>query len=344
MGNYDHTLSKNGFVPKETPMDERNYFDKNYFDNLSQSKFCLCPGGDGMYSMRFYECLMCKCIPIVNKVEETYRSEEESKLNYKYYLSSNTEFVYREDWVEHNYNIFLQYHTLEYFYTNIHIFGMRRSRLHFICDVIQQHYKNHNFYNNFGGSIDVKNPTPWRKIQKSDGDNIFHIVMEYYKKIPINKSIILFEDKLYNIKNNIKTLNIILIRDIYDVIISRLTMKYKEWVIDDIFIDTYKKLLREVLNIDNNIKNKKVIDTDKFIQDKVYRDNLLYSINIKNYTYSAKVTQKEGGGKTFHNIKDRQNSKIPSDVYNLIKKDTEFIDLIYKYYEYDILKKLKNNM
>ena len=58
---------------------------------------------------------MCKCIPIVNTVEETYRSKEESKLNYKYYLSSDKEFVYREDWVEHNHNIFLQYHTLEYF-------------------------------------------------------------------------------------------------------------------------------------------------------------------------------------------------------------------------------------
>ena len=28
----------------------------------------------------------------------------------------------------------------------------------------------------------------------------------------------------------------------------------------------------------------------------------------------------------------------------LIKNDTEFIDLIYKYYKYDILKKLKNHM
>ena len=27
---------------------------------------------------------------------------------------------------------------------------MRRSRLHLICDVVQQYYKNHKFYNNFG--------------------------------------------------------------------------------------------------------------------------------------------------------------------------------------------------
>jgi len=115
MGNYDNTLSEQGFVPKEVAINERNFFDKKYYDNLSQSKFCLCPAGDAIYSMRFYECLMCKCIPIVNTVKETYRSEDESKLDYKYYTSSDNEFVYREDWVEHNYNIFLQYHTLEYF-------------------------------------------------------------------------------------------------------------------------------------------------------------------------------------------------------------------------------------
>tara|TARA_B100000902_G_C27030937_1_gene774465 strand:+ start:44 stop:802 length:759 start_codon:yes stop_codon:yes gene_type:complete len=119
LGTYDKTLETDQndiMIPKHMPLNKRNFFDKKYFDNLSQSKFGLCPGGDGVWSMRFYECLMCKCIPIVNTVEETYRSEEESKLDYKYYLSSDNDFVYREDWVKHNYNIFLQYHTLEYFF------------------------------------------------------------------------------------------------------------------------------------------------------------------------------------------------------------------------------------
>ena len=116
IGNYDHTLSQNGFVPKEVPIKERNYFDETYFRNLSQSKFCLCPGGDAKWSMRFYESLMCQCIPIVDTIEETYRSEEESQLDYKYYLSSDKEFVYRNDWVEHNYELFLRYHTLEHYH------------------------------------------------------------------------------------------------------------------------------------------------------------------------------------------------------------------------------------
>lgn len=71
---------------------------------------------------------------------------------------------------------------------------------------------------------------------------------------------------------------------------------------------------------------------------------MLNSINIKNNIYSEEVKRKEGGGKTFKNIKDRQTVKISLDVYNLIKNDTEFIDLIYKYYKYDILEKLKNHM
>lgn len=109
MGDYDYTLLETGFVPKEVEIN------KILFNNLAQSKFCLCPAGD---CMRFYECLMCKCIPIVDKIEETFRSEKESKLDYKYYLSSSPEFIYREDWVEHNYKIFLKYHTLEYFQSN----------------------------------------------------------------------------------------------------------------------------------------------------------------------------------------------------------------------------------
>lgn len=61
-----------------------------------------------MYSMIFYICLICKYIPLANIVDETYTSKEESKLYYKYYLSPN-DFVYSEDWIEHNYNIKSRY-------------------------------------------------------------------------------------------------------------------------------------------------------------------------------------------------------------------------------------------
>jgi hypothetical protein len=114
LGVFDYTHKKEGLVPKEVSIDNRNFFDKEYFDNLTKSKFCLCPGGDKKYSMRFYECLMCKCIPIVENKEETYRSKDESKLGYKYYLSNSKEFIYKPEWAEYNYKLFLKYHTLEY--------------------------------------------------------------------------------------------------------------------------------------------------------------------------------------------------------------------------------------
>ena len=78
---------------------------------MTKSKFTLCPAGDVTWSMHFYEALMCRSIPIVNSANETFRSKEESKLNYKYYLTID-HIVCRDDWVKHNYKIFLRYHTL----------------------------------------------------------------------------------------------------------------------------------------------------------------------------------------------------------------------------------------
>ena len=113
LGNFDHTYNNQSkyFVPKLKPLQKRNEFDKKYYQMMCASKFCLCPAGDKLWSMRFYESLLCRCIPIVNRKEETYRTEAESKINYKFYYTTD-KFVYREDWVEHNYNLFIKYHTL----------------------------------------------------------------------------------------------------------------------------------------------------------------------------------------------------------------------------------------
>ncbi|WP_041273036.1 exostosin domain-containing protein [Desulforapulum autotrophicum] len=112
MGSFDYTLRNVGFVPKEHPVKIRNSFDDNYFRKMAASKFTLCPAGDNFWSMRFYEALMCKSIPIVKERNETFRSKAESELDYKFYFS-NEQFVFNENWVEHNYKLFLKYHTLE---------------------------------------------------------------------------------------------------------------------------------------------------------------------------------------------------------------------------------------
>lgn len=116
LGSYDKTNEDlNWVVPKliASPV-ERDKFDNNYFSRMAQSKFCLCPAGDEPYSMRFYEALMSKTIPIVDNVKYTHRTYAESKLDYKFYLSDEDEYTYREDWVEHNYDVFMHYHTLKY--------------------------------------------------------------------------------------------------------------------------------------------------------------------------------------------------------------------------------------
>lgn len=133
MGSFDKTLLVDGFVPKYVPVSKRNKVDENYYSVLSKCKFCLAPAGDNLFSMRFYEALAAECIPIVNAVEETYRSKAESSLPYKFYLAntllkepnntheSSTDihsnrprdvFEYRMDWVQENKNLFMKYHTL----------------------------------------------------------------------------------------------------------------------------------------------------------------------------------------------------------------------------------------
>ena len=112
-GIFDHTNRNTEFIPRYCPDTSCNTIDRHYFMILMRSMFCLCPAGDQPWSMRFCEAIMCKCIPIVKYRWETYRSEAESKLDYKFYYADDPEFIYRKDWVEHNYNLFLRYHTLK---------------------------------------------------------------------------------------------------------------------------------------------------------------------------------------------------------------------------------------
>lgn len=111
LGAFDYTLRATGFVPKEVPIGQRNRFDEHYFRIMCASRFVLCPGGDENWSMRFYEALMCKAIPVL--LDRTpFRTEYEARLPYKYALAGE-KMEYSIDWVEHNYRLFKQHHTLE---------------------------------------------------------------------------------------------------------------------------------------------------------------------------------------------------------------------------------------
>ena len=120
LGNFDLTNKQNGFCPKEQPnnhtknvqyrMIEDNLF---YFKTMAQSNFCLCPAGDNKWSFRFYEVLMCRSIPIVESWHHVYRTDDEARINYKYYLHDDYEnHKSNINLVNHNTLIFEYFHLL----------------------------------------------------------------------------------------------------------------------------------------------------------------------------------------------------------------------------------------
>lgn len=110
LGAFDHTHERNGFVPKEVPVKQRNFFDEHYYQIMCHSKFTLCPAGDRLWSMRFYEALMCKSVPVLER-RWHHRSIREAIRGYKYYTKGQA-LEFRNDWIEENYRLFLKHHTL----------------------------------------------------------------------------------------------------------------------------------------------------------------------------------------------------------------------------------------
>jgi len=120
LGSFDNSHLNLGYCPKNEPNNQSKHVQYRkvkenvfYFETMCQSKFILCPAGDAPWSFRFYEVLMCKSIPIVETFHHTYRTLEESKINYKYLIYNNLEsdkIVY-DDYVKENTELFLQYHT-----------------------------------------------------------------------------------------------------------------------------------------------------------------------------------------------------------------------------------------
>jgi len=117
LGVYDKTMEhnkNNTYIPIPvncTKYDDYIFFDNNYFNIMCRSKFTLCPAGDAPWSMRFFEAIMCKSIPILEKHEHKGRNNAEKNIGYKYYLKDE-EHIYREDWVNYNYDLFIKSNTL----------------------------------------------------------------------------------------------------------------------------------------------------------------------------------------------------------------------------------------
>lgn len=124
LGNYDYSNKSLGFCPlnhinSQSKKAQYRIVQENlfYFQSMCQSKFVLCPAGDAPWSFRFYETLMCKSIPIVQSWHHTYRTIEESKINYEYVLADKIESIDDISYnklVDKNTSIFKNVHLLNY--------------------------------------------------------------------------------------------------------------------------------------------------------------------------------------------------------------------------------------
>jgi hypothetical protein len=112
LGPFDHTnVERDVFVPKDVRPGERAAFHEHYFRILRGSAFTLCPAGDLPWSMRFFEAVMCRSLPIVSDVEHTGRNDLERSIGYRVYLRED-DHVYDPDAAEENYRLFLRHQTL----------------------------------------------------------------------------------------------------------------------------------------------------------------------------------------------------------------------------------------
>lgn len=68
--------------------------DLSYFRMLARSRFVICPNGDFVWTYRFFEAILCRCIPIIEEECELYKG-------YHYYKVGD-KYEYREDWIKEN--------------------------------------------------------------------------------------------------------------------------------------------------------------------------------------------------------------------------------------------------
>ena len=112
LGPYDHTAEETDvFVPKEQPWGDRAFFHDHYFRTLRRSEFTLCPAGDLPWSMRFFEAVMCRSLPIVSDLEHVGRNAVERAIGYHVLLPED-DHVYDERAADENHRLFLQHQTL----------------------------------------------------------------------------------------------------------------------------------------------------------------------------------------------------------------------------------------
>ena len=102
------------YIDKEDEYEEKiKYKSEEYYQKIGESKFLLCGISNGVYySKEFNEAVVCRTIPIVRDVDDTFRSYEEYQIDMRFCLCSQLNYEYKDEWVEYNYSQFLRYHTI----------------------------------------------------------------------------------------------------------------------------------------------------------------------------------------------------------------------------------------
>ena len=78
---------------------------------MCQSQLVLTPTDVYPWSYRFFEAIMCRCIPVLNDREYDQHTIEEGYFFYRVHDVLRGVAVWRKDWVDYNYAKFLEHHT-----------------------------------------------------------------------------------------------------------------------------------------------------------------------------------------------------------------------------------------
>lgn len=211
---------------------------------------------------------------------------------------------------------------------SIIVYGMRRSGLHCICFDILASLRLNNIH------IEFINDTDYKSYQNTSQDN----------------KMFLFEDKFYTDKEELKNKKtIIIIRDIYDNITSRLktnqTPKFAWWSeINHTYISAYKNILKEALGYTDHYPDKVVINYNDYISNNSYRNKILSTyFNLSCLNSMSKEIPAYGGGKSFKDNESRKNVSVSEDRLAILNNQ-EFLQLTKEYYNYNVLDKLQEHI
>ena len=248
--------------------------------------------------------------------------------------------------------------------------GMRRSGLHCIVNDIIYHYNyNNNIKLQYRNDVSLDD---YNRFPKNNTVFMFEDQLNILQsKMDTQFNIIIIRDIYNNLTSRIKKSNIFKAYAEEAALVAKkkkeeaeeaalVAKKKKEeaeetkkvafkkrynWAkVDEYYLETMKKILREILGITNNIPDKIIINYDLYISSNDYRSSILKQFDILNITPFSKEIPHYGGGKTFKKHEKRESVIIDNYTYSLIKNDLEFIELVREYYNYDLIQKLDKHV